>query len=106
MMSVSRSNVHERRLALARSLHRKRSVTQERALDLRVAIDACRSSLRAIDSRVGALTTVDRELRELQDRMHACASRLDHALEELATLTTVVRPRTDGELDRLEAPQP
>jgi len=95
MVSVSSSNVHERRLALARSLHRKRSRTQQTAVELRVAIDTCRSSLRAVESRVGALAPADRDLRELQDRLHACATRLDHALVELATLATGVSSRTD-----------
>src|SRR5260221_5751942 len=47
VMSAARSIVLERRLVLARSLHagRARSPTQQRAMDLRVAIDACRSSL-------------------------------------------------------------
>jgi len=80
----------ERRLALARSLHRKRSSTQQRALELRAAIDTCRSSLRTVDSRLGALAPSSGDLRDLQDRLHACATRLDHALVKLATLASGV----------------
>lgn len=83
--------MYERRLALARSLHRKRSNTQQRALELRVAIDTCRSSLRTLDSRVGALAPTSGDVRALQDRLHACATHLEHALVNLATLASGVR---------------
>jgi hypothetical protein len=84
MVAVSRSSVLERRLVLARSLHRKRPSTQQCALDLRVAIDACRSSLLALDPKVAMLGNASGQLRELHDRLRACSTRLDHALVEVA----------------------
>jgi erythromycin esterase-like protein len=84
-MTTDATDVLERRRALARTLHRPRSCTAQRAGLVRASAEQCRVSVLAVDAKLASFAAVRSDVRTLADQLRACTENLDRALAGLAT---------------------